>query len=59
MFERWLEEQTRVQEEDQKGVSPQLNNQSQGEQVQSDVLQQTTKQLQQPSLSTAVRYLIS
>lgn len=58
MFERWLEEQTRVQEEDQKGVSPQLNNQSQGEQVQSDVLQQTTK-LQQPSLSTAVRYLIS
>ncbi|XP_018477423.1 flowering time control protein FCA [Raphanus sativus] len=52
MFERWLEEQTRVQEEDQKGVSPQLNNQSQGEQVQSDVLQQTTK-LQQPSLSTA------
>ncbi|CAH2057643.1 unnamed protein product, partial [Thlaspi arvense] len=56
MFERWFDEQTRQQ--DDKLVSPPLNNQSQGEieenseQLQSHPMQQTTK-LQQPSLSTA------
>lgn len=57
MFERWFEEQTRLQ--DQKLVSPPLNNESQkaienSEEVESDLLQQNAK-LQQPSLSTAVR----
>ncbi|KAL0896258.1 hypothetical protein Bca101_080219 [Brassica carinata] len=48
MFERWFEERTRLQQ-DQKSVSPPLNNnQSQGEPVQCDLLQQTTKQ---PSVS--------
>ncbi|XP_020885515.1 flowering time control protein FCA isoform X1 [Arabidopsis lyrata subsp. lyrata] len=55
MFERWFEEQTRLQ--DLKLVSPPLNNESQkaienSEQVKSDLLQQNAK-LQQPSLSTA------
>ncbi|KAG7575236.1 RNA-binding domain superfamily [Arabidopsis suecica] len=55
MFERWFEEQTRLQ--DQKLVSPPLNNENQeaienSEQVESDLLPQNAK-LQQPSLSTA------
>jgi hypothetical protein len=57
MYERWLKEQTRLQ--DEKIKSPPLNNESQeaienSEQVESDVLQQNGE-LQQPSLSTAVR----
>ncbi|EOA26949.1 hypothetical protein CARUB_v10023042mg [Capsella rubella] len=55
MFERWFEEQTRLQ--DKKHVSPQLNNESHeaietSEQVQSDALQQNTE-LQQPSIASA------
>lgn len=60
MFERWFEEQTRLQ--DQNLASPSLNNQSQEEAVenseqveQSHPMQETTKLQQLSSLSTTVR----
>lgn len=55
MFERWFDEQIRLQDQNIAKSQDAIKNTQQDE---STLLEQTTK-LQQQSLSTAVRYIIS